>query len=177
MFRAEIHYFIVLSILILATPFLPSGLLFMLDNMVVRLAMIALLLFFIHVGPTAGLFGLIAIAVLYLERNRRKVGAALEKLDAMDATKKLQATVEEATTPQQTVPVLPFDTPSHEETDFLPGDDDYDMTHFEPVAPSINQKTVLASIYNTGSASASQHLYEQSGVGHLAHVETLGETA
>jgi hypothetical protein len=178
MFRTEFHYFVVLIILILATPFLPSRLLFLLDNLLVRIAMVALLLYFIRIGPTVAIFGFIAISVLYLERNRRKVSNALKKLDAMDVHRPQQATVEEASTPQKTVPVQPFDTPVMDETSYLPEGDgsEHDM-NFEAVAPSINQKAVLSTIYRgDGAASESQHLYEQMGFGHLDHVETLGES-
>ena len=95
MFRNEIQYFVVLTALVLLAPFLPSGLLILLDNLIVRLGMIAALLYCIHIGPTVGIFGLIAISALYLERNRRKVGIALEKLDAMEVPNAPQATVTE----------------------------------------------------------------------------------
>lgn len=169
----HVHYVVILAILILSTPFLPSGLLLLLDNVAVRLAMVALLLYFIHIGPTVGIFGLIAIAILYLERNRRKVGMALEKLDAMEVPRAPQATVEEAATSQKTVPVRPFDTPAPVESTYVPDEED---TNFEAVAPSINQKAVLNSIYpmSSGNAAHSQHLYEKMGFGHLDGVETLG---
>jgi len=177
MFRNEIHYFVVLTVLILSAPFLPSGLLILLDNIVVRLAMVTFLLYCIQLGPTVGIFGLITIASLYLERNRRKVGLALEKLDAMEVPHSPQATVEEASTPQKTVPVREFDTPSPVESTYVPEDDGSDM-NYEPVAPSINQKAVMSTIYplsSNSSGSGAQHLFEKMGLGHLSHVETLGE--
>jgi len=177
MFRAEFHYFVVLTILILCTPFLPSTLLLLLDNLVIRIAMVALLLYLIRISPTVGIFGFITISVLYLERNRRKVSNALKKLDAMDVHRPAQATVEEASTPQKTVPVQPFDAPSLEESAYVPEDNGADQeSNFEPVAPSINQKAVLSTIYNAGSASDSQHLFEKLGFGHIDNVETLGES-
>jgi len=182
MFQTEIYYFVVLAVLILSTPFLPSGLLFLLDNLFVRLGMVLLLLYLVNIGPTVGIFGLIAISLLYLERNRRKVGAALDKLDKMDAYRTAQATVEEATTPQKTVPVVSFDEPIPEMSPYIPEDESCDITNFEPVAPTINQKSVLTTIYplasnQNGSAAGSQELYEKMGFGHLSNVETLGETA
>ena len=173
MFQTEINYFVVLALIALSTPFLPSKLLFLLDTLLVKLGMVVLLLYLIRVGPTVGIFGLMAIALLFLERNRRKVGHALEKLDAMDVHRPPQATVQEASLPQKTVPVRAFDQPSPVESTFVPdGDDD---SNFEPVAPTINQKAVLSSIYPLSSASstASQFLYEKLGVGHLDGVETF----
>ena len=169
MFRNELHYFVLLAVLTLSAPFLPSGLLLLLDNLVVRLAMVAFLFYCIQVGPTVGIFGLIAIAVLYLERNRRKVGVALEKLDAMEVPKDPQATVEEASQPQKTVPVREFDNPSPVETTYVPDDDGSDL-NFEAVAPSINQKSVLSTIYplsSSSSGSGAQYLFEKMGLGHL----------
>ena len=91
----------------------------------------------------------------------------------MDVHRPPQATVQEASLPQKTVPVRAFDQPSPVESTFVPdGDDD---SNFEPVAPTINQKAVLSSIYPLSSASstASQFLYEKLGVGHLDGVETF----
>ena len=180
MFRNEIQYFVVLTILILLSPFLPSGLLILLDHIVVRLLMIAILLYCIHIGPTVGIFGLIAISALYLERNRRKVGLALKKLDAMEVPRAPQATVQEASTPQKTIPVRDFDIPFPTESVYVPEDNGSDQdSNFEPIAPSINQKAVLSTIYplsSNSSGSAAQDLFEKMGVGHLRDVETLGET-
>jgi hypothetical protein len=179
MFRNEIQYFVVLTALVLLAPFLPSGLLILLDNLIVRLGMVALLLYCIHIGPTVGIFGMIAISALYLERNRRKVGLALEKLDAMEVPHAPQATVEEASTPQKTVPVRDFDVPAPTESVYVPEDDGSNQdSNFEPVAPSINQKAVLSTIYplsSGSSGSGAQHLYEKMGLGHIDGVETLGE--
>jgi hypothetical protein len=179
MFRNEIQYFVVLTILILLAPFLPSGLLILLDNLIVRLGMIAALLYCIHIGPTVAIFGLIAISALYLERNRRKVGLALEKLDAMEVPHAPQATVEQASTPQKTVPVREFDIPAPTESVYVPEDDGSNQdSNFEPVAPSINQKAVLSTIYplsSSSSGSGAQHLFEKMGLGHINGVETLGE--
>ena len=179
MFRNEIQYFVVLTALVLLAPFLPSGLLILLDNLIVRVGMIAALLYCIHIGPTVGIFGLIAISALYLERNRRKVGLALEKLDAMEVPHAPQATVKEASTPQKTVPVRQFDIPSPTEYVYVPEDNgSHQDDNFEAIAPSINQKAVLSTIYplsSSSSGSGAQHLFEKMGVGHLDGVETLGE--
>lgn len=175
MFRNELHYFVILAILTLSAPFLPSSVLLLLDHVVVRLGMVLFLLYCIQIGPTVGIFGFIAIASLYLERNRRKVGLALEKLDAMEVPKAPQATVQEASTPQKTVPVREFDTPAPVEFTYLPDEDDM---NFEAVAPSINQKSVMSSIYPLSSntaGSGAHDLFETLGLGHVNGVETLGE--
>jgi hypothetical protein len=178
MYRSELTYFIVLSLIIILTPLLPTSLLLLLDSVIIRIGVVLLLLYLISMGPTAGIFGLMAVCVVYLERNRRKVSLAKQKLDKMDFSKPNQATVEEASTPQKTVPVRSFDQPDNNETDFLPIEEPCDITMFEPVAPSINEKTVLSTVYplgNNESGSGSNDLYEKLGFGHINGVETMGD--
>lgn len=170
MYQTELIYFVVLTILIVVPQFLPTEILLVLDHLIVRIAIIFVLLYLVNKGPTAAIFGFMAIASLYLERNRRKVKIAANKLDAMDVNFLKQATVEEASTPQRTVPVMPFDQPKLEESTYVPEDNVYDISNFEPVASSINQKAVLSSIYplnDNGQATASDSLYEKMGFGHI----------
>jgi hypothetical protein len=148
-----------------------------LDNVVARIVIVALLLYLISIGPTAGIFGLLVVAIMFLERNRRKVAVAAKKIDLMDFNRPEQATVEEASKPQTTVPVNEFDTPDEKETDFLPHET-CDSGNFEPVAPSINQKAVLSTIYPLNksgpeSGTASDKLYEAMGFGHIQGVKTV----
>ncbi len=178
MYRTEIIYFIVLSIIILLSPFLPNNILLLLDNLIIRFVIVLLLLYLISIGPTAGIFGLMTISILYLERNRRKIDIATKKLDIMDINQPQQATVEEESKPQKTVPVKPFDKPDETDTEFLP--DNYcDFNSFEPVDSTINEKEVLATIYplnKNESPSSSSVLYEKLGFGHIRGVETLGDS-
>ena len=178
MYRTELTYFIVLTVIILFSQFLPTGLLLLLDNFLIRILVILLLLYLITLGPTAGILGLMAIAVMYLERNKRKVVVAAKKLDLMDWRRPEQATVEEAAKPQTTVPVNEFDKKTDEESYYIP-DKTCDITDFEPVGPSINEKAVLSTIYplnNSGpeSGTGSDQLYEELGFGHIEGVETVG---
>jgi hypothetical protein len=174
MFSSELTYFLVLSILFLGAPFFPTQFLHLLDLLVVRVALVILLLFLIRLGPTAGIFGLMAIAALYVERNRRKVSQALKKLDAMDPETQPPALIETVLAPQTTVPVKSFDAPNEEEYSFAPEDDSCDITNFEPVAPTINQKGVLTTIYHgEGSVSSAAELFEEMGMGHIQGVETM----
>ena len=175
MYRTELSYFVVLTIVIILSQFAPARLLLVLDNAIVRASIVLFLLYLVHIGPTAAIFGLMAICILYVERNRYKVALAIQKLDKMDNAFDKHATIEEASTPQKTVPVHAFDTPTTDISDYLPHDDN-DSSNFEPVAPTINQKAVLSSIYPSGSASHSDTLFEKLGFGHLSNVETHGET-
>jgi hypothetical protein len=179
MFQTELTYFIVLSLLILFSSFLPTGFLLLLDNVAVRLLVVLGLLFLITMGPTAGIFGFLAVASLYLERNRRKVAVALQKVDLMDNTPRL-ATVEEASRPQETVPVNTFDKPENEESVYMPKDIEecIDITNFEPVAPTINEKAVLATVYplhkdGPEEGTGANNLFEELGFGHIHGVHTI----
>ena len=79
MYRTELTYFIVLTVIILFSQFLPTDILLLLDNFVVRIAIVFALLYLISLGPTAGILGLMAVAVMYLERNRRKLLLLLKR--------------------------------------------------------------------------------------------------
>lgn len=180
MYRAELTYFLVLTVIILFSQFLPTDLLVLLDNFVVRILVVLALLYLISMGPTAGILGLMAIAILYLERNRRKVVVAAKKIDAMDWDRPKQATVEEVAKPQTTVPVNEFDKPNEEESDFMPHET-CDSGNFEPVAPTINEKAVLSTIYPLNKSGpeagdGSDRLYEELGFGHIQGVETVGNS-
>lgn len=179
MYRAELYYFIVLTIIILFSQFLPTGLLLLLDNFVVRILIVIGLLYLISIGPTAGIFGLMAVATMYLERNRRKITVAAKKLDKMDWEQPAQATVEEASKPQTTVPVNEFDKPVEEESFYIPSDT-CESDNFEPIAPTINEKAVLSTVYPLSkdgpeAGDAAADLFEKLGFGHVRGVETVGD--
>jgi hypothetical protein len=179
MYRSELTYFVVLTVIILFSQFLPTGLLLALDNFIIRIAIVMLLLYLISLGPTAGIMGLVAVSSMYLERNRRKVVVATNKIDLMDWERPEYATVEEASKPQTTVPVNEFDKPDEEEYDYMPHET-CDSGNFEPVAPSINEKAVLSTIYPLNkngpeSGTGSDELFEQLGFGHIKGLETVGD--
>jgi hypothetical protein len=181
MYQTELPYFIILTVIILFSQYLPTNLLLLLDNFIVRALIVILLLYLVSLGPTAGIVGLMMVSTLYLERNKRKIAVAAAKLDKMDLVNSKYATVKEASAPQTTVPVNEFDKPEHEESDFFP-DNTCDSDNFEAVAPSINEKAVLSTIYPLNrhapeSGSASDNLYEKLGFGHIQGVETMGDNS
>lgn len=173
----DLVYWIVFGLIVLVSPMLSTDLLLWLDHLLIRVALVVFLIYLVKMNPIMGIFGLLAVGVLFVERNRRKVDRALKKLEEMDVHSPKEATVEEASRPQQTVPVRPFDSPDEDEFDFLPKEDSFTDLNFDPVAPSINYKSTLASIYpHKGSPSPSsvEGLYEDLGFGHVKGVETLG---
>lgn len=171
MYQTELIFFIILTVIILFSQFLPTGPLLLLDNFLVRIVLVLTLLYLISLGPTAGIIGLMAIAIIYLERNKRKVEVAAKKLDLMDWRRDDHATVQEASTAQSTVPVNEFDRKNGEESYFIPENKTCDITDFEPVGPSINEKAVLSTI---PPSSSSNKLYEELGFGHINGLETVG---
>ena len=171
MYQTELIYFIVLTVIILFSQFLPTGILLYLDNFLVRIVVVFSLLYLIIKGPTAGILGLMAISIIYLERNKRKVEIAAKKLDLMDWSRENHATIEDATTAQLTIPVNDFDKKTEENTYYIPENKTCDISDFEPVGPSINEKAVLSTI---PPASSSNRLYEELGFGHINGLETVG---
>ena len=171
MYQTELIYFIVLTVIILFSQFLPTGILLYLDNFLVRIVVVFSLLYLISKGPTAGILGLMAISIIYLERNKRKVEIAAKKLDLMDWSRENHATIEEAATAQLTIPVNDFDKKTEENTYYIPENKTCDISDFEPVGPSINEKAVLSTI---PPASSSNRLYEELGFGHINGLETVG---
>jgi len=154
-------FFIVFAVLFLMAPYVPTPFLLSLDHIIVRCLIVFILLLLITKGPTASLFGFMVIAVYYLERNRRKVGKAITKWDQEYVSR--PATVKEASIPAFDVPS--FDKPDEKEYEYI-SSENCDSS-FEPVAPSMNEKRVLNTIYRSGSASSSSNLYEELGVGHI----------
>jgi len=176
MYRIELIYFIVLTIIILFSQFLPTELLLPLDNFIVRIMIVILLLYLIGIGPTAGIIGFVAISCMYLERNRRKMIIANKKLDSTAINYLNQPTVEEASQPQKIVNVNDFDNPTKKVADYIPHQTC--DSGFEPVGQSIDQKVVLSTIYplQSNSAAGSNTLYEELGFGHIKGLETVGNS-
>ncbi len=178
MLQSEVPILVFLVILMGSAPFLPTSLLLMMDWLVIRVLSVILLLSLLTVGPVVGIIGFVTIALLYMERNRRKVQQGLKRWDELDTTPRNYATIEEASQPQKTVPVVPFDQPREVETEYAPEDDTMDISVFEPVAPTLNERAVLSSSYPVGhrsstSTASMESIYEQMGVGHVRGVETV----
>lgn len=168
MYPTELIYFTVCTVIILASSFLPCELLFLLDNLIIRIALVLFLVYVIRIGSTASIIVFVTICVLFLERNRRKVKNALKKLDAMEVPK--YADVNVAYDKTMPVEVPEFDTPITDENEYIP--DETPATHeFEPVDISINQKTVLNTIYPLNEPV--DELYEKMGFGHVDGVYTM----
>lgn len=180
--QAEIPIFFLQILVVVVSPFLPTNGLLVLDWLPVRILMAVLLLYFTSVGPVVAVFGFVSIALLYMERNRRKVQGGLKRWEELEAISGSLsgAPVEEAHRAQSTVRVAPLEMPRGEETEYAPREGDgatgpeepLDVSVFEPVAPTQNEKVVFASSYPVSHRAASStasmgSIYEQLGVGHV----------
>lgn len=139
-------------------PFLPDGVFSLLDNVVGVLVLLVAVLMALPQGPVPGVLAILAIALTFVERNRRKVASKL----LTDGQPSLEKQLESAP-PMSNEEVHPqWEPPTEDETKFSPEQDASDT--FEPVAASINEKSAIPTINtNTGSDAAtrfyiSQHL-------------------
>lgn len=150
------------AVAILLVPMIPTGLIMLLDNILIRCAIILAAIYAVMSGPIEGLLTLLLIGLLFIERNRRKVAIAAAKLDAMDQQRERPATVAEAAEPQKTVPVRPFQRPADSYVEFVPGPET-GSNQFEPVSASqsLNHKAALAVVPN---GAAAQKIYLNGGL-------------
>jgi len=147
-YKKELYSLIALLVVTFAAPAIPGGVLQLLDNVVVNIVLVLGLLFAITVSPLIGIMALMAIAMLYMERNRTKVARARTKFNEIqEASDPAQMTVEQEGESQETVDVREFAKAKPSESIYLPGpkvgDDD-----FEAVlgAPDLNHKTPLPTV-------------------------------
>ena len=122
--------------------------LLLLDNIVVRVLVVAALLYSITQGPLIGLATLVAIGLLFIERNRHKVSLARNKFEQiMEASDSPQMTVEQEGVPQNTVKVREFDEADGREAIFLPGkntgNDEFNRV---PWSEELNDKRALKTV-------------------------------
>jgi hypothetical protein len=131
-----------------ASPVIPTMALLLLDNIVVRVLVVAALLYSITQGPLIGLATLVMIGLLFIERNRHKVLNAKFKFEQiMEASDSPQMTVEQEGVPQNTVKVREFDEADGREAIFLPGkntgNDEFNRV---PWSEELNDKRVLKTV-------------------------------
>lgn len=149
----------------LALPFAPDALFSLVDNVVGVLVLLLAVLLALPQGPVPGVLVLVAVALTFVERNRRKVSKKL----LTDGQPSLKQQLEPAP-PMSEREVHPewenADETETEESTFYPKEESEES--FEPVAASINEKTAIPTIdSNTGSDSAERFYIRQ----HLAKTE------
>jgi hypothetical protein len=147
-YKKELYSLIALLIVTFSAPVLPRSILHLLDNVLVNIVLILIVLTAITYGSLLGIMALMAVAMLYMERNRTKVDAARTKFSEMqDASDPTEMTVEQEGESQKNVTVREFVKARASEAIYLPGpkvgDDD-----FEAVlgAPDLNDKKPLPTV-------------------------------
>lgn len=159
--------FLIIFILFIGSSYLPDSILLVLDNVFIRIGTVLLILWAITTGPEVGVMMLLLIVQLYIERNNRKITNTKIRLYSELATKmsagegadglgndgrrnqenvEREATVAEEARAQDTVPVLPFDTPELGNIWTWNPKDACKGNEFKPVAPTINTKQPTKTI-------------------------------
>ena len=131
-----------------AAPSLPVPVLGLLDTILVRILLILGLIVAVHHSPIVGIAVLIAICMLYMERNRSKVAEARDKFNRLQqASDPKQMTVEQESKPQDTVPVREFREAEDRESLYLPSRQTGN-NEFQELDPeySLNDKRALPTI-------------------------------
>jgi hypothetical protein len=146
----------------MSLPFLPDTMFGLLDSIVGVLILLLAVLLALPQGTVPGVLVLLAVALTFVERNRRKVATKL--LPDIQPTLQQQLA---PSPPMSDAEIHPeWETSQEEETKFFPEEQQTDS--FEPVASSINEKTAIPTINtNTGTDSATRFFVSQ----HLAKTD------
>lgn len=147
-------------------PYFPDSLFQLLDGLLGVFILLAVALIALPYGPLAGVLTLVAVALTFVERNRRKVETKLMKEETPTLEKQLAPSP-----PMSAEEVHPeWDTSEAEteKTSFFPEEEQ--SNSFEPVDSSINEKSAIPTIgTNTGIDSATKFYINQ----HLAKTTLL----
>jgi len=146
----------------LGLPFLPDAFFSLMDTKLGVFFLLILVLVVLPQGPVPGVLTVLAVALTFVERNRRKVRGKL--LVEKPVTLETQL---EPSPPMSDQEVHPQWETSHEdETTFYPEEDQSNT--FEPVASSINEKSAIPTIStNEGTSAATKFFIHQ----HLAKTD------
>jgi hypothetical protein len=143
-------------------PFLPDTFFALLDTILGVFVLLLAILLSLPYGAVPGILTFVAVALTFVERNRRKVATKLLK----DGQPSLEQQLAPSPPMSEFEVHPPFETSQEDETSFFPEGDQTDS--FEPVASSINEKSAIPTINtNTGTDSATRFFVSQ----HLAKTE------
>lgn len=146
----------------ISLPFLPDALFTLLDSILGVLVLLLVVLLALPQGALPGILTFAAVALTFVERNRRKVASKLLTDERPSLEKQLAPAP--PMSEQEVHPEWEISQP--EETSFYPEQDQSDS--FEPVAESINEKVAIPTIgTNEGTSSATRFFVNQ----HLAKTE------
>jgi hypothetical protein len=124
-------------------PFLPDALFVSTDNLFITLLLLLILVYSLNFGAFAGIFTFMAIALTFVERNRRKALPKLKSLSVMDASLTEQLAPSPPMSPDEIHPAP--EEPEQDVLRFVPSSESGDNT-FAPVAPTLNEKMPVPTI-------------------------------
>jgi hypothetical protein len=146
----------------ISLPLLPDSFFSLLDSIVGVFVLLLVAILVLPQGPVPGVLTLVAVALTFVERNRRKITSKL----MTDSVPSLEKQLEPAPPMSQEEVHPQWEESQAEETKFFPEEEQTD--NFEPVASSINEKSAIPTIgTNTGSSSATKFYLSQ----HLAKTD------
>jgi hypothetical protein len=160
---------LVLGLGILATPWIPTNILAVLDLILIRLLVVLAVLWAITKGPRVGLLTFVLICLLYLERNRRKIVIARNKFVKI-LESDTHMTVDEEGVAQQTVPVQEFENPDDRTMHYLPREGcAANSNGFESPSETLNAKVVFPAIPGGSKAGP---IFQDEGFGRIPGLST-----
>lgn len=138
-------------------PYVPGVLLMLVDNVIVRLALLFGLVSVAYVSPMSAMVGFIVVAMLFIERNKHKMYQLRRAMQQSDMS---SPAIESIVTPPTAPYQPPFEEPEKDYHSFFPQEDSGDNS-FAPVAESQDHKQPLETEgSNDGSQKAIQQLFE-----------------
>jgi hypothetical protein len=155
--KRELNILFFHFILFFLLPYIPREIIVLSDMLVVRIALLAILIYSAYISPLIAITTFIVIALLFVERNKIKMNRLQA---AMSQSTPESPAIAEIQSPE-TAPEQPaFLQPEVDSYPFMPQDDSGDDSFF-PVAESLNEKQPLPTEpSNDGSQKAIDVLYK-----------------
>jgi hypothetical protein len=141
----------------LLLPFYPDTLFVLLDGVVGVFLLLFVALMALPYGAVPGILVFVAVALTFVERNRRKINKKI--IDVPSVTYQQQLAPSPPMSEEEVHPA--YDSPQEEEVPFYPEENASDS--FEPVGSSINDKQVIRTL--TPDNDATERLYVQQNLG------------
>ena len=143
-------------------PNYPNSLFELLDSLIGVFFLLLVVLLVLPQGVIPGVVVMLAVALTFVERNRRKINHKIVMADSPDLKQQLAPAP-----PMSPLEVHPaYEYAEHDETTFYPEEQQNDI--FEPVAPSINEKAPIPVI--SSNMDSAEKFYVQQ---HLGKTELL----
>ena len=142
------------------TPYIPVGILRMIDLFIVRLVILGIFFLLAMKNPFLALVYFLVVAALFTERNKTKLRMLQASMTGTPGplTPTVPSAIQEIVTPPTAPPQPDFLAPSESSIPFSPQDDAGENI-FSPVSATINTKRVLPTETVSGSNKAIQQLF------------------